>query len=179
MKKKLKTLQKSRSILLYFAQKLPRIFNKLTRKNAFQARKLFGNFEKWTPDPLKENCCSLLLLRMFYTDSKTLINTHVIPHSQCSFYKSQEETGCKQKNFLGNSCHSGETLLDCKFSQGKTFVKNRKFASGMKGSIPGLCSRDLFFRLVLFLGFNSSTIRTACSSPEKNHCSLHETRVQV
>ena len=81
MKKKLKTLQKSRSMLLYFAQKLPRIFNKLTRKNAFQARKLFGNFEKWTPDPLKENCCSLLLLRMFYTDSKTLINTHVIPHS--------------------------------------------------------------------------------------------------
>ena len=35
---------RSRSMLAYFEQKLPRMLNKLTRKNAFQARKLFGNF---------------------------------------------------------------------------------------------------------------------------------------
>ena len=57
-------------MLAYFAHKRPRIVNKLTRKNAFQARKLFGNFEKWTPDPLKtENYSSVLLLRTSHTDS--------------------------------------------------------------------------------------------------------------
>ena len=65
IKKKIKTLQ-DRELC---TKKLPRIFNKLTGKKAFQARKLFENFEKWTPDPLKtENYSSVLLLRMSDTD---------------------------------------------------------------------------------------------------------------
>ena len=44
LNKKNENFARSRSMLAYFAQKLPRIVKKLTRKNAFQARKLLGNF---------------------------------------------------------------------------------------------------------------------------------------
>ena len=44
LNKKNENFTRFRSMLAYFAHKRPRIFNKLTRKNAFQARKLFGNF---------------------------------------------------------------------------------------------------------------------------------------
>ena len=49
---KLESFTRSRSMLAYFAQKLPRIVKKWIRKNTFRARrKLFGSFQKRTPGP--------------------------------------------------------------------------------------------------------------------------------
>ena len=49
--RKLESFTRSRSMLAYFAQKLPQIVKKWIRKNAFRARKLFGSFEKPSPGP--------------------------------------------------------------------------------------------------------------------------------
>lgn len=62
----------------------------------------------------------------------------------------------------------------------KLVVSRRTFLEQLsQGNSAWFAQRNSLFRLVLFSGFNSSTIRTACSSPEKSHCSLHETCIQV
>ena len=94
------------------------------------------------------------------------------------FTKARQRPVVSRRTFL-ETVVTGKLFLILNSLKGKTFVKNRELASGKNGSMLGLCSRDFLFRLVLFLGFDSSTIRTACSSPEKNHCSLHETCLQV
>ena len=111
---------------------------------------------------------------MFDTDSIPTRRTTV----NVVFTKARQRPVVSRRTFL-ETVVTGKLFLILNFLKGKTFVKNRELASGKNGSMLGLCSRDFLFRLVLFLGFDSSTIRTACSSPEKNHCSLHETCLQV
>ena len=167
-------------MLAYFAHKRPRIVNKLTRKNAFQARKLpenssgifrNGRLIRWTKITVitAVYCCCQCSTRIQYP-RRTTVNV--------VFTKAWQRPVVSRRTFL-ETVVTGKLFLILNFLKGKTFVKNRELASGKNGSMLGLCSRDFLFRLVLFLGFDSSTIRTACSSPEKNHCSLHETCLQV
>ena len=130
--------------------------------------------ENWrTSDPLKKitavYCCCECSTRIQYPP-RTTVNV--------VFTKARQRPVVSRRTFL-ETVVTGKLFLILNFLKGKTFVKNRELALGKNGSMLGLCSRDFLFRLVLFLGFDSSTIRTACSSLEKNHCSLHETCLQV
>ena len=132
-----------------------------------------GRLIRWRKITAVYRCCecSTLIQRQW-----SIPTSH--PTVNIVFTKARQKPVVSRRTFL-ETVVTGKLFLILNFLKGKTFVKKRKLASGKNGSIPWLCSKDFLFRLVLFLGFNSSTIRTACSSPEKNHCSLHETCLQV
>ena len=74
--RKLESFTRSRSMLTYFAQKLPQMVKKWIRKNNFRARKLFGSFEKPSPGP---DCTSIEKRTLHVSQKRSRFSQQIWP----------------------------------------------------------------------------------------------------